>query len=193
MPYFTVGLGLHFFHSAWAAIFAYHAGILLLLWAAGFKRLSPFRLTIPIWKLLSFAGLGAGAGVMLAFLWPYLFVSPALTQTLQQWGLTRMTWPFFIIYFALANPWLEELYWRGWLGSDARPPVPNDAFFAGFHLVILAPFISSAWLIVSFTILVLTGWMWRQIARRSMSLFPAALFHLAADVSILIAIVSEAM
>lgn len=191
MPYLMVGLGLYLFHSAWIAILAYHAGILLLLWIAKFKISSPFRITIPFWKLLTFALMGASAGIAMVFLWPYVFVSPVLTQTVEQWGLTRIAWPFFIGYSALVNPWLEELYWRGWLGSATRSPVPNDAFFAGFHLIILAPFVSSVWLVVVFITLATASWLWRQVTHRAMSFLPSALCHLVADVSILLAIVSE--
>jgi len=191
MPYLTVGLGLYVFHNAWVAILAYHAGILLILWIARFKNPAPFRITIPIWKLLAFAILGGIGAIAMWVLWPYVFVSPSLTGTLEQWELTRESWPMFIAYSALVNPWLEELYWRGWLGSAARFPVAKDAFFAGFHLVILAPFVSIAWLIVIFIILTITAWLWRQVTRRTMSLLPSALCHLAADVSILLAIVSE--
>lgn len=191
MPYVTVALGLYVFYSAWFAILAYHAGIILILWLARFSNPTPFRVSISLWKIFLFGILGLSAGLALFYLWPYVFVSPGLTQTLEQWRLTRGTWPFFIGYSALVNPWLEELYWRGWLGSDTRILTPNDAFFAGFHLVILAPFVSLAWLAVVFIILTITAWLWRQVTRRANSLLPAALCHLVADVSILIAIVSE--
>ena len=191
MPYLTVGLGLHVFQNAWVAILAYHAGILLLLRFAEFSDPIPFHRPASLWKMIGFAALGLTAGLAMYFLWPFVFVSDNLSGAIERWGLTRATWPFFIAYSALVNPWLEELYWRGWLGSGSRRPVGNDAFFAGFHLVILAPFVSIAWLAVSFIILTVTAWLWRQVARRTKSLLPAALCHLAADVSILLVIVSE--
>jgi uncharacterized protein len=191
MPYLTVGPGLHVFHNAWVAILAYHAGIVLILWIARFKNSASFRITLPIWKLLAFAAVGCIAGLSMSSLWPYVFTSANLAGTLERWGLTSASWPWFIAYSALVNPWLEELYWRGWLGSGTRFPVPNDAAFAGFHLVILAPFISLAWLIVVFITLTIAGWLWRRVTSRTNSLLPSAVCHLVADVSILIAIVSE--
>lgn len=119
MPYLAVGFGLYIFHSAWIAILAYHVGILLVLWIAKFKILSPFRITIPFWKLLIFALMGASAGIAMYFLWPYAFVSPALTQTLEQWGLPaqhgRSSSP---------TPRLSTRGWRNYTGADgweARP------------------------------------------------------------------------
>lgn len=190
MPYVTVGLGLHIFHNAWAAILGYHAGILLLLWRADFASRHPFHVTGKPWWLV-FALLGGLAGLALVFLWPHVFVAPSLEGTLVRWGLTSASWPWFIAYGGLVNPWLEELYWRGWLGNDTRSPVGEDAAFAGFHLVVLAPFISIFWLVAVFLILTVTGWLWRQVTRREQSLLPAALCHLVADVSILVVIVSE--
>ena len=191
MPYITVGLGLYIFHSAWVAIFAYHAGILLILRLTKFSNPVPFRRPASLWKMIGFAALGLTAGLAMYFLWPFVFVSADLPDTIERWGLTRVSWPFFIAYSALVNPWLEELYWRGWLGSATRRPVANDAAFAGFHLVILAPFISIAWLAVVFIILTMAGWVWRQVTRQTKSLLPSALCHLTADVSILLVIVSE--
>jgi hypothetical protein len=126
-------------------------------------------------------------------LWPFLHVSPRLPQTLLEWGLNSGSWPWFIAYSALVNPWLEELYWRGWQGSASRHLVTTDFFFAGFHLVILAPFLSIYWLAFAFIILVSTGWLWRRVTTRYDSLLVSGLSHLAADVSILLVIVSEVL
>ena len=191
MPYLTVGAGLYIFHNAWIAILGYHAGILLILKLAHFKSSASFRPTAQIWKTIGFGALGGLAGLAMWFLWPYVFMSPSLAWTVERWGLTRAAWPLFIAYSALVNPWLEELYWRGWLGSASRRPVVNDAFFAGFHLVILAPFLPGLWLAVVFFVLAAAGWMWREVTRHTDSLLLSALCHLAADVSILLVIVSE--
>ena len=188
MPYLTVGLGLHVFQNAWAAILAYHAGILLLLRFAEFSDPIPFHRPASLWKMIGFAALGLTAGLAMYFLWPFVFVSDNLPGTIERWGLTRATWPFFIAYSALVNPWLEEIYWRGWLGSAAKRPILHDFVFGGFHLVILARFLSPIWLAVALFILAFSGWMWRQVDRVERSMLAASLFHMAADVSILIVV-----
>ncbi len=188
MPYFAVGAGLYWFRNAWAAIVGYHLGILLILKFAGYAAPRRFEFT---WQALLFGFAGLSAGILLFVVWPRIHMSPSLPQTLLGWGLTRNAWPVFIAYTALFNPALEELFWRGWLGSADSRPVWADAWFAGFHLVILAPFLPVLWLVIAFLVLTFTAWMWRQVTRRTDSLLPAALFHLAADVSILLIIVSE--
>jgi hypothetical protein len=170
MPYITVWLGLYIIGNAWAAILGYHAGIILLVSLAGaWPPLCGFRTATPPWQVLLFGLAGCAAGVMLYFLWPFIHVSPRLTDALLNWGLTPRAWPIFIAYSALVNPWLEEIYWRGWLGNAARTPMIHDAFFAGFHLVVLAPFFPFAWLVAAFLVLAVSGWMWRQVTRAEKS------------------------
>jgi membrane protease YdiL (CAAX protease family) len=189
MPYFTVWLGLYVLKNAWAAVLGYHIGIILLVTLAG-AWTSPreFRTTTPLWKVLFFGLTGCVAGISVYFLWPFIHVSPQLTEALIEWGLTPRVWPIFILYSALVNPWLEEIYWRGWLGSAARLPSVHDAFFAGFHLVILAPFFPPIWLAVTFLVLAFSGWLWRQVIRTEKSMLASSLFHMAADVSILLVV-----
>lgn len=186
MPYLTVWLGLYIFNSGWAAIVLYHTGIVLLVTLVrAWPRPGGFRTRAPLWKTILFGSTGLSAGAALYLLWPVLHASPRLPGALLEWGLNPRTWPFFIAYSALANPWLEEVFWRGWLGSAARQPILQDAVFAGFHLVILTPFFPIFWLMVAFLVLAVSGWLWRQINRAEQSMLTSTLFHAAADVSIL--------
>jgi hypothetical protein len=192
MPYLTVGVGLYVFNSAWGAVLGYHVGIVLLVTLAkAWPRLSEFRPSAPIWKTLLFGLAGCTAGAMVYFLWPLIHVSPRLAESLLKWGLVPSAWPLFIAYATLINPWLEEIFWRGWLGSANRQPILNDAVFAGFHLVILAPFFPPFWLAIAFAVLAVSGWMWRQVIRVERSMLASTLFHMAADVSILLVVLSE--
>jgi hypothetical protein len=192
MPYLAVAFGLYVCHNAWAAVLAYHVGILLFLSRTGIKDAAlRFRASSSPGRVLLFGLSGLSAGVLLYFLWPFLHFSPRLASALLEWGLNRQTWPWFIAYGGLVNPWLEEAFWRDRLGSASLHPVLNDAIFAGFHLVILAPFLSIPWLVAVFLVLSFAGWLWRQAARLEGSLLASALFHLAADVSILLATISR--
>lgn len=189
MPYFTVWLGLYVFQNAWAAILGYHIAIILLVTRAGaWPSPAEFRLRGPIWRPILFGLTGCVAGASVYVLWPFIHVSPKLAAALLDWGLRPRAWPLFIAYGALVNPWLEEAYWRGWLGSGSRQPVLYDAFFAGFHLVILAPFFPPFWLAAAFIVLAGSGWMWRQMIRGEQSMLASTLFHMAADVSILLVV-----
>ncbi|HSQ39598.1 MAG TPA: CPBP family glutamic-type intramembrane protease [Anaerolineales bacterium] len=189
MPYFTIWLGLYVFKNAWATVLGYHAGIILLVTLArAWTSPREFRPSAPLWQVVLFGLTGCMAGILVYFLWPFIHVSPGLADAFLQWGLTSRTWPLFILYGTLINPWLEEIYWRGWLGSTARNPILHDAIFAGFHLIAIAPFFPSIWLVVAFLVLATSGWMWRQVIRTEKSMLASTLFHMASDVSILLVV-----
>lgn len=192
MPYLAVWLGLYVIKNGWVAILFYHGGIILLVTLArAWPPLDQFRLKTPIWKTILFGLTGGSAGVIMYFLWPLIQVSPRLSSALLEWGLNPSSWPLFIAYGTLVNPWLEEIFWRGWLGSAATHPILRDGFFAGFHLVILAPFFPPFWLVVAFIVLAGSGWKWRQVMRTEESMLAFTLFHMAADVSILLVVWSK--
>ncbi|MEW6029782.1 MAG: type II CAAX prenyl endopeptidase Rce1 family protein [Chloroflexota bacterium] len=188
VPYITVGIGLFAARNAWIALLGYHLGILILLALTGEWRITGrFRIQNPFHAPIGAAlGLLAGAGVFV--LWPFAEVSPNLHSTLHAWGLNLHTWPPFILYFALVNPWLEESYWRGWLGGDSRLPILRDFWFSSFHLLVVFPFVGWFWLAFIFLVLASVGWLLRQAARREGSLLAPSVFHLTADASILLVI-----
>jgi hypothetical protein len=190
VPYIAVGLGLFVAHSAWAALIGYHLLMAACLTFSGtwMEQLRKFRSAGRLRRIIFAIVIGASGGIGLFWLWPVFGISPSLGKELLPLGLNPVSWPFFILYFSLVNPWLEEIFWRGWLGSLSKKPVPADVFFAGFHLLVIAAYVR--WPSMLFTLLVLSGvgWFWRQLARREGSLLPSSLSHLVADVAVLIAV-----
>jgi hypothetical protein len=189
LPYLTVGLGLFWFQNAWAALLGYHLGIVFLLWTGRafghFRKLRP--ILYPGWAALAWTS-ACFSGLLLYLGWNNLSLPLDLPISLARLGLTAQTWPWFIAYFALVNPWLEETYWRAWLSRQSKIPVAEDFWFAGFHLLILWPYVSFGWLLLALIILSAAAWLWRQIFRQTDSLFIPAIAHLLADFSVLTAI-----
>jgi hypothetical protein len=111
-----------------------------------------------------------------------------LSAYVESIGLTSSTWPIFIGYFVLANPLLEEYFWRGFLGSPTRLLHLSDFWYAGFHGLILLGKMQAGAVLYSLIVLVLAGWFWRQIARLDGGLLAPVLGHMAADFTILMAI-----
>lgn len=138
-PYLTVGIGLLVLHNVWAAIFSYHLAMLLIMVVSGqglpISQLwkGGDRLRFP---LLIVAG--ASGGLLLWLLQSWVLVNGELAAFAQSIGLTQQSWPFFIVYFVLFTPALEELYWRSYLGNSTLKPQVNDFLFAGYHLIVLA-------------------------------------------------------
>lgn len=189
VPYIAVGLGLLVFKSAWLALVGYHIGILLVF--AACREWRQFRrvrvIFHPLWAGFAWAG-SIMAGFWLYNGWNGLPLPADLSAQMTEIGLTPQRWPLFIAYFALVNPWLEETYWRGWLSSRVKFPVVDDLWFAGYHTLILLPYVSWIWLVLAILILTGAAWFWRQVARDTNSLFIPAVAHGFADFSILMAI-----
>jgi hypothetical protein len=194
IPYLAVGLGLLWLKNAWLALLGYHLGILL---AFGLSRAwGRFRALCPAlhpgWAALAWI-LACLAGLLLYLGWNRLPLPSDITVSLASLGLTDETWPWFIAYFALVNPWLEETFWRGWLSGPSKAPVIEDLWFAGYHTLILGQFVSFGWLALAVCILAAVAWLWRQIVRQTGSLFIPAVAHMLADFSILTAIYLRTM
>ena len=189
VPYLAVGMGLLVFHNAWVAILTYHAGIAAIIFLS--KPVVPFKQVIRSANynpLISSVAIGASGGIVLYLLWPLLSVPPDISAYMRSIGLTAIAWPYFAVYYVIVNPFFEEYYWRGYLGSSAKRPVLNDALFAGYHLIVLAGKMGVLWLVVVFLVLYGAAWYWRQICRLTDGLLAAVLSHMAADITVILAI-----
>lgn len=191
LAYLAVGLGLLVFHSAWGALLGFHAAILL--------SLLIVRPKIPLkslttsnnftWILLSVLVCGA-SGVILYIQWDAFGFASDFSAQVAALGLNASNWPVFIAYFALVNPWIEEYFWRGWLGSGSKSLHTSDFVYAGFHALIMVGRVRTGSILFGLGVLVLAGWFWRQVAREDGGLLAPVLGHMAADFTILTAVYS---
>jgi hypothetical protein len=131
------------------------------------------------------------SGLTLYLLWNYFGFAADLPTQVESLGLDRANWAPFVAYFALVNPWIEEYFWRGYLGSDTTGPYTSDFLYSGFHGLILIDKVQTASILFGLTVLVLAGWFWRQIARKDQGLLAPVLGHMAADLAILLAVYSR--
>lgn len=187
IPYGAVLLGLFVFQSAWASIVLYHLGIVLVLWLTGSWSLGQsIKTRYDVIMLIIMIVISFTAGVFIYWLWPLLRLAELqLATELSNLGLNGLPWLIFIVYYFMVNPILEELFWRGYLGSPSLSVVPNDIWFAGYHVLVLLSFVQGWGIIISFLVLVATAWLWRQLARRHQGLIIPIASHAAADASII--------
>jgi membrane protease YdiL (CAAX protease family) len=189
LPYLAVAIGLFWVRHAFLTLLGFHLAILFSL------RLGKAAVPLDIflkskdvrWVILSILFCGS-SGISLYFLWSYFGLTDDLSGQMAALGLTRSTWTPFITYFVLVNPLLEEYFWRGFLGSPTRGLYPSDFLYAGFHGLILMNRIQPGAVLYSLAVLVLAGWFWRQLARANQGLLAPVLGHMAADLTLLVAV-----
>jgi len=190
MAYLAVGLGL-LFHSAFGALVGFHAAIILSLLIA--RPNIPFSIlwknTNIKWIVLSILLCGS-SGIALYLTWGRFSFASDLSSQIEALGLTSSTWIPFIAYFALVNPFVEEYFWRGYLGSEAKSLHVSDFLYSGFHGLILIGKVRGDAVLFGLSMLVLAGWFWRQIAREDHGLLAPLLGHMAADFTILMVVYS---
>ncbi|HSB02539.1 MAG TPA: CPBP family glutamic-type intramembrane protease [Anaerolineales bacterium] len=189
MPYLAVGSGIFWFRNAWAALLGFHLAILLslLLARSRFPVKIIFKSNQIRWVALSIL-LSGSVGIFLYLFWSSFGIASDLSAHIAALGLNSANWIAFIAYFSLVNPFLEEYFWRGYLGSPTKKPYISDFVYAGFHALILVGSLPVASVIYSLTVLVLAGWFWRQIAREDGGLLAPVLGHMAADFTILMTV-----
>jgi membrane protease YdiL (CAAX protease family) len=189
LPYLAVWAGLFFLKSAWLTLLGFHVAILI--------AIAIVRPPIPIiilfksknlkWILISVLFCST-SGIGLYFLWNMFGVAPNLPAQLQSIGLNSSSWFAFITYFSLVNPFVEEYFWRGMLGSHSKKPHIGDVVFAGYHVLILWGKVQPLSILFAVIILISAGWIWRQFSHEDGGLLAPVLGHMIADFSILIVI-----
>lgn len=189
LPYLAVWAGLFLFKNAWAALLGFHLAILITLL---FLRSNPpisilFKSNHPKWILASVLFCST-SGIGLYYLWDAFGVAADLPAQLRSLGLNASSWFAFIAYFSLANPFIEEYFWRGVLGHETTGFYFGDVIFASYHAMILWGRVQLVFILFAVAILISAGWLWRQISREDGGLFAASLGHAAADFTILLTI-----
>ena len=189
LVYVAVGVGLFFVRNALGALVLFHIASVISVLIT--KSHIPIKILVTSydikWILISVFLCGS-SGITLYFLWDKFGIAADLAQRVKEMGLTHATWFWFIAYFTLANPWIEEYFWRGFLGSTTENFYISDFLYAGFHGLILMNKVQASMIVYSLALLVLAGWFWRQIARADQGLLASVLGHMAADFSILMAV-----
>ena len=188
IPYVAVLIGMYTsISNAWAAILLYHLGIVTVLFLARYWKIGRLlKTTEDLLVLVGVVLVSAVAGFFIYWLWAIIKLAELiLTDQLSALGLVNAPWFLFIAYYFTINPLLEEMFWRGYLGSPKMSPIWNDIWFAGYHVLVLITFVAWPWVILSFVTLMITAWFWRQLARRYQGLLLPIASHAAADASII--------
>jgi membrane protease YdiL (CAAX protease family) len=186
--YGAIYLGMHVLCSGWAAILMYHAVVCLVLtmaggWSFASKLLRGWRLGAG----LGFVIISSLVGAVVYIAWIEMQLAPdSIADTVESVGLQGPLLIGFGIYYAVVNPAIEEIFWRGWYGANCRWPVATDVLFAGYHVIVVVLFLNTIFMAVAFCVLIGAAWLWRLCARRYDGLMIPFASHTLADVSIMI-------
>lgn len=189
-PYLAVILGVFFFKSGLFAVLLYH--LILLICIIGISGSKGFNLlksgfNRSLVPLSCLAGLLPG--VVIFLLWPIAkWDSVDLVQAMKSVNLTNRSFVVFALYACVVNPFLEESFWRGCFKFKSWMPNYVDAFFAGYHAIVLIPVVKPIFVLLSFIALTTVGWLFRNIYRLTGGLAICLLTHIIADIAILWAV-----
>lgn len=188
LPYLVVWAGFFFLKNAWATLLGFHLAILAALFV--------LRPSLPLnvffkpangKRALFMILLCAASGPGLYLLRDAFQIADDLNARLAELGLSGNTWFGFIAYFTLINPFFEEYFWRGVLGSETKGFYFGDLVYAGYHVMVVWNKTHPFSMLFLLAVLTFVGWYWRQVYRKDDSLLAPVLGHMAADLSILIA------
>jgi membrane protease YdiL (CAAX protease family) len=185
--YSAIYLGMHVFRSGWAAILMYHAVVCLVLtlaggWSSASKLFRGWRPGAG----LGFVAMSLLTGVVVYVAWIEMQLAPgSIADTVEGVGLQGPMLIGFGIYYAVVNPAIEEIFWRGWYGENCRWPLATDVLFAGYHLIVVVLFLNTLFMAVAFCVLIGAAWLWRLCVRRYDGLMIPFLSHTVADISIM--------
>jgi hypothetical protein len=189
LPYLAVWAGLFIFKNAWLTLIEFHVVILIAL--AVVRPNIPITILLksksPKWILISVIFCST-SGIGLYFFWDIFGVAHDLPKQLESIGLNASSWLPFIAYFSLVNPFVEEYFWRGILGSNAKKLFVIDFVYAGYHALALWGRVRPVSILIAVAILTSAAWVWRQISHEDSGLLAVVLGHMVADFSILMVI-----
>ncbi|MCP4199823.1 MAG: hypothetical protein GY762_21980 [Proteobacteria bacterium] len=186
--YGAIYLGMHVLRSGWAAILLYHAIACLILtvargWSFAAKLLRGWSPGIGF----GFVVVSLLVGVVVYAAWSVMQLAPgSIADTVESVGLRGPALIGFGIYYAVVNPVIEEVFWRGWYGANCRWPVVTDVLFAGYHVIVVVLFLNTIFMAVAFCVLIGAAWLWRLCVRRYDGLLIPFASHAVADVGIML-------
>ena len=189
LPMITVGYGFYIANNIWVAMFGYHGFAILIL--ASMKQgyqLRRFFSGGNYGKMLFWSFPALLSGGILFSLGLHLNISESIRVSLTQMGLSGSGWLLFIVYYSLVNPVIEEVYWRGFLGSEKNGITWSDIGYGGYHPLVFLKFLALPWAILEFIFLTMMGWFWRRMVKKHDGLLIPSAMHLSADLSIAVAI-----
>ncbi|MBX0316433.1 CPBP family intramembrane glutamic endopeptidase [Planococcus glaciei] len=143
--------------------------------------------------------LGVGSGLLffififggLSWLHVYLLDIEYLRTLLMDWGFSGRGEILLVLVLLLANPVLEELYWRGYMfnrlrmkGSALYAVGMSASFYTLYHLLSIIPIFEAGFSFVAVIPVFIAGLFWGFIREKSGSMTATIISHVLSDFGI---------
>ncbi|ETP69759.1 CPBP family intramembrane metalloprotease [Planococcus glaciei] len=143
--------------------------------------------------------LGVGSGLLffififggLSWLHVYLLDIEYLRTLLMDWGFSGRGEILLVLVLLLANPVLEELYWRGYMfnrlrmkGSALYAVGMSAGFYTLYHLLSIIPIFEAGFSFVAVLPVFIAGLFWGFIREKSGSMTATIISHVLSDFGI---------
>lgn len=145
-----------------------------------------------------FVGIGSGLVFFtfifggLSWLHVYLLDLERLRQLLLDWGFSGPGEILLVLVLILANPILEEFYWRGYMFTKLRIRMSANltilttaAFYTLYHLLTIIPIFSLAFSLIAVLPVFAAGLFWALIREKTGSITAAIISHMLSDLGII--------
>ena len=187
IPVFIMGLGLLVLRNAWMTIIIYHLFMVLCIVRHNNNPLSVLFKGNNTGLMVASSLVALISGLLLTLLWADIRIDKDMMLLLSNVGLSGRSIILFSIYYTVATPILEELFWRFRLSPNDMGIDITDIFFGMYHMVVMLNFVKPAWAILVWPVLFFTSWFWRFCRLKFNGLIIPLISHLFADFSIIIA------
>jgi uncharacterized protein len=193
-PTIMIFIGLQMFESVIVAFLFFYGWLLgVPLLGRGFprERLKPTNKAVM---------LGFGSGLLfflfiyggLNWLHIYLLDIDQLRVLLWEWGFSGRGEIWLVLILLVANPILEEVYWRGYIykklrieGTANYAILMTSTFYTLYHLLSVIPIFTGLYGIVAALPVFIAGMFWGYIREKSGSITAAIIGHVLSDMGII--------
>ncbi|MBT2693014.1 CPBP family intramembrane glutamic endopeptidase [Bacillus sp. ISL-55] len=193
-PAFMIFIGLQVLESVIAAFILFYSWLLAVpLLGRGIQR-ERFKVTSKAVML----GFGSGLLFFLFIFWGikwlhiYLMDIDQLRVLLWEWGFSGPGEIWLVLVLLVANPILEEVYWRGHIyeklrmeGSAKYAVLMTAAFYTLYHLLSVIPIFDGFYGIIAAVPVFIAGIFWGYIREKTGTITAAIFGHVLSDLGII--------
>ncbi|OPH58381.1 hypothetical protein BC351_23800 [Paenibacillus ferrarius] len=192
-PTIFIYLGLYTFQNVPVTFALFYGWLLLIPILNNPKGLKKLMDKGSLLNIVAGVGTGVGSIVLImtggALLQHELFDSSQLELLLKDWKFSGEYTGLLVCVLIFVNPFLEELYWRGFillkLDQVKHKVMISSLFYSLYHFLVLLPMFKASYAAIFFCAVFLAGIIWGRMAAHFRTLWGSILSHSLADIGIM--------